>query len=62
MQTMQEVLLPSGKKIGAKVAVHRQDAEKVREGRQGSCILPELREEFLGSYLGREAISQISGP
>ncbi|NLU56382.1 MAG: MBL fold metallo-hydrolase [Methanosarcina thermophila] len=38
-------------KTGAKVAVHRLDADKVREGRQGgSYFLLELREGFLGSF------------
>jgi glyoxylase-like metal-dependent hydrolase (beta-lactamase superfamily II) len=45
-------------KTGAKVAVHRLDAEKVREGRQGKLHPTGITGRILGLFLGREAISR----
>lgn len=45
-------------KTGAKVAVHRLDADKVREGRQGKLHPTGITGRILGLFLGREALSR----
>lgn len=45
-------------KTGAKVAVHRLDADKVHEGRQGKLHPTGITGRILGLFLGREALSR----
>lgn len=45
-------------KTGAKVAVHRQDADKVREGRQGKLCPTGITGRILGVFFGMEATSR----